>query len=291
VSERDVLLRDGRTLHVYDDGAPDGFPFVVHHGTPGSGLPYAPYTALASAKGVRLLSYDRAGYGGSTPEPGRSVVDVAADIEDVLDALGIDRFASVGGSGGGPHSLALGVRLAGRCVATCAIACPAPWAAEGLDWLAGQGEMNQAEWAVALQGAEPLGRYLEQEATAMSGATSEQLLDVLATLLSPPDRAALTGELAEHLLVSTRRALEPGVAGWRDDDLAFVRPWGFEPAEVAVPVLLWQGEQDLMVPPDHARWLAPRLPDVEAHVDPAEGHLSIWERRLGEILDWLRARA
>lgn len=291
MSERDVLLRDGRTLHIHDEGAPDGFPVVVHHGTPGSGLPHGPHNERARAAGVRLLSYDRAGYGGSTAKPGRSVVDVAADLDDVLDALGVDRFASVGGSGGGPHTLALGARLTDRCVATCAIACPAPWDADGLDWLAGQGEQNQAEWAVALQGAEPLERHLEGEGAQLSGATAEQLRDVLATLLSAPDRDVLTGDLAEHLLASTRRALEPGVAGWRDDDLAFMRPWGFEPAEVAVPVLLWQGEQDLMVPPDHARWLALRLPDVEAHVDPAEGHLSIWEHRLGEILDWLRARA
>ena len=291
MSERDVALRDGRTLHVYDDGDPHGFPVVVHHGTPGSGLPYAPYVERARAAGIRLLAYDRAGYGGSTALPGRSVVDVAADLEDVLDALGIERFASVGGSGGGPHTLALGARLAGRCAATCAIACPAPWEAEGLDWLAGQGEQNQAEWAAALEGADVLERHLERDAADMRGATAEQLRDVLETLLSPPDRAVLTGGLAESFVASTARALEPGVAGWRDDDLAFTRPWGFELAGIAVPVLLWQGEQDLMVPPAHARWLAPRLPGADVRLDPDEGHISVWEHRLDEILAWLRAHA
>lgn len=290
-TERDVELRDGRTLHVYDDGDPAGFAVVVHHGTPGGGLPYGPHAERARAAGIRMLAYDRAGYGRSTAQPGRSVADVAADLEDVLDALGIDRCASLGGSGGGPHTLALGALLAGRCVATCAIACPAPWEAEGLDWLAGQGEQNRAEWAAALEGPEVLDAHLERDAAELRGASAEQLREVMATLLSPPDRAVLTGGLAEYFLASTLRALEPGVAGWRDDDLAFTRPWGFELAEISVPVLLWQGEQDLMVPPAHARWLAPRLPGADVRLEPGDGHLSVWEHRLGEILEWLRAHA
>ena len=178
-TERDVELRDGRTLHVYDDGDPAGFAVVVHHGTPGGGLPYGPHAERARAAGIRMLAYDRAGYGRSTAQPGRSVADVAADLEDVLDALAIDRCASLGGSGGGPHTLALGALLAGRCVATCAIACPAPWEAEGLDWLAGQGEQNRAEWAAALEGPEVLDAHLERDAAELRGASAEQLREVM----------------------------------------------------------------------------------------------------------------
>jgi pimeloyl-ACP methyl ester carboxylesterase len=290
MSELDVALRDGRTLHVYDDGDQAGAALVVHHGTPGSGVLYGPQVEDARKQGLRLIGYDRAGYGGSTPNPGRVVADVADDIVDVLDHLGIERFASCGGSGGGPHSLALGALLPERCVAVCAIASPAPWGAEGLDWLVGQGDQNRAEWAAALAGAEVLERHLERDAVELLAASPEQIREVLETILSPVDRAVLTGAVAEYIHASTAWALRPGVAGWRDDDLAFTQGWGFELSEIAVPVLLWQGVQDLMVPVDHGRWLVERIPGVEAHISEEDGHLSILERRVPEIHTWLLER-
>jgi pimeloyl-ACP methyl ester carboxylesterase len=290
MSERDVVLRDGRTLHIYDEGDPDGAALVLHHGTPGSGILYEPHVVDARSRGLRLIAYDRAGYGDSSPNPGRAVAAIADDIEDVLDALGIERFATAGGSGGGPHTLALGALLPERCVAVCAIASPAPWEAEGLDWRAGQGEQNQEEWDVALQGAEVLEPHLEMEAAEMVEATPEEIREVLATILSDVDRAVVTGVLAEHFHASLERAVRPGVAGWRDDDLAFTRPWGFELSDIRTPVLLWQGVHDLMVPPDHGRWLAGRIPGVEAHISDEDGHLTIIERRYPEIHQWLLDR-
>ena len=290
MSEQDVTLRDGRTLHVYDDGEPAGKVVVAHHGTPGCGLPYPPDLELARERGLRIVGYDRAGYGGSTPSPGRSVADVAADIEDVLDALGIDSFAAFGGSGGCPHALACRALLPDRCVAVAVIASPAPWGAEGLDWLAGQGEQNVAEWEAALAGPEALEAFLEHEADELRAATAEQIKEVLATLLPPVDRDVLTGERAAHAKTNLDRAVAPGVAGWRDDDLAFTRPWGFELDEIRMPALLWQGVQDKMVPVAHGEWLAERISGVEAHISEADGHLSIAVNRLGEISDWLADR-
>jgi len=288
VNELDLLLRDGRTLHVYDGGDPDGLVVVEHHGTPGSGLAYPPDVELARERGLRVVSYDRAGYGGSTPKPGRSVADIAADVEDVLDALGVERFVSLGGSGGAPHSLALGALLADRCLAVGAIASPTPWDAEGVDQMAGMGEQNVEEFTAAMEGAAALEAYLEPEAAQLRDATAEQIRDVLSTLLPPVDREVLTGDRAAHAKASTDRALAAGIAGWRDDDLAFVKPWGFELDDIGVPVLLWQGVQDLMVPVAHGRWLAERIPGVEAHISEPDGHLSIAVARLGEIYDWLR---
>jgi pimeloyl-ACP methyl ester carboxylesterase len=290
VSERDITLRDGRTLHIYDDGDPDGHVLVEHHGTPGSGLMYPPDLARARDRGLRVIAYDRAGYGGSTPNPGRAVADIALDVADVLDELGVERFASLGGSGGAPHSLALGARLAGRCVAVGAVASPVPWEAEGIDWLAGQGEQNVQEWGAALEGPDALVAFLEPMAAEMREATPEGIREVLVTLLPPVDRDVLTGDRAAAQKRNFDRAVEHGVAGWRDDDLAFTRPWGFELEEIRVPVLLWQGVQDLMVPVAHGRWLAERIPGVEAHISEDDGHLSIVANRLGEILDWVRAR-
>jgi pimeloyl-ACP methyl ester carboxylesterase len=284
--ELDITLRDGRTLHVFDGGDADGHVVVEHHGTPGSGLGYPPDQELARERGLRSIRYDRAGYGGSTPNPGRSVSDVVPDIEDVLNALGVERYVSVGGSGGCPHSFACGA-LSERCVAAAAIAAPTPYSAEGLDWLAGQGEQNQEEWAAALDGPEALETYLESEAAELRAATPEQIKDVMATLLPPVDAAVLTGERAVHFKRSSERAIAQGVPGWRDDDLAFTRPWGFELDEIRVPTLLWQGMQDKMVPVAHGRWLAERIPGVEAHISEEDGHLSIAVGRLGEIYDWL----
>jgi pimeloyl-ACP methyl ester carboxylesterase len=289
VTELDVTLRDGRTLHLYDEGDPDGNVVVVHHGTPGSGLMYAPDVELARERGLRLIAYDRAGYGGSTPNPGRAVVDVVADIDDAVTALGVDRYASVGGSGGCPHSFACGAR-SDRCIAAAAIASPTPYPADGLDWMAGMGEQNLEEFGLALQGRDALVPYLEHEAAEFGESTPEQIKDLLASLLPPVDAAVLTGDRAVHAKEMFDRAVAHGVAGWCDDDIAFTRPWGFELTEIRVPTLLWQGVQDRMVPVAHARWLAQRIPGVEAHISEEDGHLSIAVGRLGEINDWLAAR-
>ncbi len=288
MSELDVTLRDGRTLHVYDEGDPSGNVVVQHHGTPGSGLGYPPDNELARERGLRIIRYDRAGYGGSTPKPGRSVVDVVADIEDVLDALDVERYVSLGGSGGCPHSFACGARE--RCLAAGAIAAPTPYPAEGLDWLAGMGEENVVEFNAALEGPEKLEAYLEGEAAKLRAAKPEEVKEIWATVLPPVDAAVLTGDRAEHWKRSNDRALAQGIAGWRDDDIAFTKPWGFELSEIRVPALLWQGVQDLMVPVAHARWLAGRIPGVETHISEEDGHLSIAVGRLGEIYDWLAAR-
>ncbi|HUJ55047.1 MAG TPA: alpha/beta fold hydrolase [Gaiellaceae bacterium] len=289
MTELDITLRDGRTLHVYEEGDPSGNVVVEHHGTPGSGLGYAPDLELARERGLRILSYDRAGYGGSTPKPGRAVVDVVADIDDAVAELGVERYVSLGASGGCPHSFACGARSE-RCVAAVAIASPTPYPADGLDWMAGMGEQNVEEFSAALRGPDALVPYLERDAAEFSQATPEQIKDVMASLLPPVDAAVLTGARAVHAKERFDRAIANGVAGWRDDDLAFAHPWGFELDEIRVPSLLWQGVQDMMVPVAHGRWLAERIPGVEAHISDEDGHLSIAVGRLGEIYDWVAAR-
>lgn len=286
MTELDVTLRDGRTLSVYDEGDPEGNVVVVHHGTPGSGVWYAPDVELARERGLRYVAYDRAGYGGSTPNPGRSVADVVPDIDDVMAELGVERWASLGASGGCPHSFACGA-LSERCISAAAIASPTPYPAEGLDWMDGMGEQNVEEFGLALEGDAALSPYLEREAAAFREATPEQIKDLMATLLPPVDAAVLTGDRAEYAKRQFDRAVADGIAGWREDDIAFTKPWGFELDEIRVPTLLWQGVQDMMVPAAHGRWLAERIPGVEAHISDEDGHLSIAVGRLGEIFDWL----
>jgi len=291
VTELDVALRDGRTLHVYDEGDPTGTPVVVHNGTPSSGRLYEPHVADARQRGIRLIGYDRAGYGGSTARPGRSVADVAGDVAAALDALGIDSFATWGISGGGPHALACAALLADRCSAAASLASPAPWGAEGLDWLAGQGEGNVAEWEASLAGFAALEPLLRHETAEMLAGTADDLRDAMLSVLTPVDQAAISGEFGAYMYASTERALSERIDGWRDDDIAFTRPWGFAVEEIQVPVLLWQGVHDLMVPPDHGRWLAARIPGVEAHVSEDDGHLTLLSLRVPEVHAWLLERA
>ena len=274
----------GRRLEVLVEG-PAGAPgLVFHSGTPSAALPFRPLTEAAAVHGLRLVTWSRPGYGDSEPSPGRSVADVAADTAAVLDELGIDEFVAVGWSGGGPHALACAALLPRRCRAAATIAGVAPYPAEGLDWLAGMGEENVEEFSQALQGEDPLTAYLEREAGTLGRVTGPEVAQALGGLVSPVDVDCCTGEFAEHLAAMFRRAVSHGVAGWRDDDLAFVRHWGFELSAIETPVAVWQGDQDLMVPAAHGRWLVEHLPNVRDHLHPGEGHLSLAVGALDRIV-------
>jgi len=284
---RAVETPDGRVIEVHDGGDLEGLPVVVHHGTPSSGLPYAPHTALAHEQGVRLIGYDRSGYGGSTRHPGRRVADCVADVHAIADALGLERFAAWGISGGGPHALACAGLCDDRLTAVASLAGIAPWGAEGLDWLAGMGEANHVEFGRILEGEEALRELLEADAAAMVESDPEELVRVLETLLGASDRAVLSGWFAEWFLETERHAVEQGIDGWVDDDLAFVEDWGFEPSQARVPVLLLHGGDDRFVPISHAHWLAARIPGVEVRLGPNDGHLTLAEAHMREVNEWL----
>ena len=285
---RDVTAPDGRTLRVHEAGAADGPLVLVHQGTPMSGLLFEPHAIDAARRGVRLVAYDRPGYGGSTPAPGRSVADSVEDVRAIADALGAERLVVGGISGGGPHALACAALLPDRVAAVASLASVAPIDAEGLDWLAGMGEMNLDEFAAARQGRAALEAYLEPQARAT--VTAEGLLEGLRSLLSDVDAAVLTGDLGDYLAASMREATQQGVAGWRDDDLAFDKPWGFSVEDIRVPVLLWHGEHDRFVPLTHGQWLAARIPDADARLSAEDGHLTLMQRRVPEVHEWLLER-
>jgi pimeloyl-ACP methyl ester carboxylesterase len=288
--ERDVTTEDGRTLRVLEAGAEEGAPIVVHHGTPGSGLLHEAWAQDAAARGARLIGYDRPGYGGSDRQAGRSVVDAAADTVAIADALGLERFATWGASGGGPHALACGALLGDRVAAVGALSSPAPYDAEDLDWHGGMSEENLEEFGLTVAGEEPLRLALAAQAPQLAALDPGTFVAGMGGLLAEPDRAVLTAERAAFLLESLRAGVGERVDGWVDDDLAFVAPWGFAVSDVRVPVLLWSGRQDVMVPVTHAEWIARRLPDVEARLHPDLGHMNVPMQRIGEVHAWLLER-
>jgi pimeloyl-ACP methyl ester carboxylesterase len=291
VPDRTITTRDGRDLRVREEGDPDGYPVVYHHGTPGSRELFGPWVDDAKRRGIRLIGYDRPGYGGSTPRPGRKVADVAADVEAIADELGLDSIATWGISGGGPHALACAALLAERVAAAAALASVAPYDADGLHWLGGMGESNVDEFRAALEGRPALERWMDVHLPEIREADSEAVADALRSLLTPVDAAALSGELASFFVSSIRTGIAERADGWIDDDLAFVASWDFGLADITVPLVVWQGDHDLFVPPAHGAWLAAHLPQAETHLSAEDGHITLAERRVSEVHAWLLDRA
>lgn len=279
---------DGRALDVVVSGPDNAVPFLFHHGTPGSVLQTSAMRKATFEHGMRLVTFARPGYSASSRLPGRRVVDVAADVEVILDHLGVERVIVAGWSGGGPHALAAAARLVDRVAATVLIASVAPCGDAGIPWerwLVGMGDDNLDEFGCAARGEEPLRAYLDGQATDLREADPHQIIASMASLLPSVDRAVLTDEFGDELAAAFHEGLHNGVDGWLDDDLAFAEDWGFDLDEVVVPTYVWQGSADLMVPFAHGQWLAERLPRAIPHLEVGEGHLSIAIGALDRMLD------
>lgn len=279
ITETDVKSSEGRTLHAYDacaDRAGAGLVVFWHHGTPNTGAPPEPLFRAAAQRGIRWVSYDRPGYGGSTPRPGRDVGSAAADVSSIADALGIDRFAVMGHSGGGPHALACGALLPQRVVGVVCVSGLAPFHAEGLDWFAGMGPSGAAELRAAARGR-----------TALESRLASSEFDP--EMFTAADHATLAGAWS-WLGTIAGQALQAGLGGMVDDDLSYVAPWGFDPGQVGAPVLFLHGGQDRMVPSSHGEWLARHTRSPELWLRPDDGHVSVLSSAAG-ALDWLREHA
>ena len=276
---------DGRTLDVYVGGPEGAVPLLFHNGTPSSGQLYHPFVEAASQRDLRMVSFSRAGYGNSTRNPGRSVANVTPDVAAVLDQLGADRFYTLGWSGGGPHALACAALLPERLIGAATVGCLAPYDADGLDWMAGMGQDNVASFRAALASDTALRTLLERVGSGLASVTPDQVATSLGDLVSDVDRAAITGEVAAWLAEVFQESLRNGIWGWYDDEVAFVRPWGFDLHTIGVPVAIWQGGQDHTTPFAHGEWLASHIPGVHPHLLPDHGHLSLGVDSFGLLLD------
>ncbi len=286
-----LTTSDGRTIEVVLQGAADGPLLIFHHGSPGSAQPFEPFHRAASTRGVVLAFPSRPGFGGSDRQEGRTVASAAADAAALADHLGHGTFLTTGWSGGGPHALACAALLPNRVLACATIAGVAPYDAEGLDWTAGMGEDNQVEYPLAARSPEELLRWMEPQVEAMARIEPGQIVEQLRSLMSGVDAAQVTGEFGENLAASFRGAFRDGPWGWYDDDLAFVRDWGFDLGAIRVPVSVWQGRQDRFVPIAHGEWLAEHIPTARPRLFAEHGHLSLGVGAFPDILDDLLAQA
>jgi pimeloyl-ACP methyl ester carboxylesterase len=272
--EHRITTPDGRTLAVAEWGDPDGLPLFSLHGTPGSRISYWEDPTIYARHGLRRLTYDRPGYGDSTRQPGRTVVDAVPDVLTIADALGVDRFAITGGSGGGPHALAVAALVPERVIRCLAAVSVAPWDAEGLEWVGGMTAGNVEEFEAAARGEAAYREVVERERQTTLDRIASGDSNVLGDSyeLSDEDRAQMERHaalVADHLY----NALANGSDGWVDDGLAMTKPWGFEVETIRVPVYLTYGRTDTLVPAAHGDWLAARIPNVKVVALEGAGHM------------------
>jgi pimeloyl-ACP methyl ester carboxylesterase len=281
-----VRVADGRRLSVEFSGHPQGSAVFLLHGMPGSRLGPRPRGMVLHRLGVRLIAFDRPGYGDSDRHAGRQVADVASDVIAIADAYSIERFAVVGRSGGGPHALACAALLPDRVTRAAALVGLAPPSAEGLDWFDGMAASNVMSFVAAAAGHDPLAARLRPAAEEIR-ANPASWLDRLSAELPDSDRRIIGDAGIRSLLVAAHtEALRTSANGWIDDAIALCGQWGFDPATVTVPVLLWHGDRDVFSPVNHARWLARQIPNATVVVQSGAAHFGALSV-LPDVLRWL----
>ena len=269
-----MTLSTGARLDYFIGGEGDAL-LVYHHGTPAAGPISPDMLAAAQRHGLVIAELVRPGYGHSTRQAGRTVADVVPLVSELADHLGFDRFVTMGWSGGGPHAIATAALLPDRCAAAMSLAGVAPYGEPDLDFLAGMGDDNIAEFGAAVAGPAELEAFLSAAVGELSTVTADQVVAALASLLPQVDQAYLTGGYAEEMAEELRWSVSTGIWGWFDDDVAFCLPWGFDLASVVSPVQVWQGSDDLMVPFTHGQWLVSHVGSAEPHLVEGAGHLSL----------------
>lgn len=268
-----LTLKSGRKLEYFENGVASDKAVLFLHGTPSDGTLWHKW--LSEITSVKAIATSRAGYGLSDRNKGRSVAEDLADQAEVLDHLGIKKFVSIGWSGGGPHSL--NMTRDSRSAAAITLAGVGEWGRDDLDFLAGMGPENVDEFGTALKGEAAITEWMNLNAVAMKNVTGPELITAFGGLIGDADKKALTPEFAQEEAEMFRRSLSVSFNGWIDDDLAFVRDFGFDIEKIDKPVILYQGDDDFMVPHAHSYWLEKHIPTAKLKFVPGHGHISLGE--------------
>jgi pimeloyl-ACP methyl ester carboxylesterase len=281
-----IRVPDGRRLSVEFSGHPDGRAVFLLHGMPGSRLGPRPRGMVLYRLGIKLIAFDRPGYGDSDRQAGRRVADVVADVTAIADAYGIERFAVAGRSGGGPHALACAALLPDRVTRAAVLVSLAPPGAAGLDWFDGMAQSNVVSFIAAAAGHDPLAARLTLAAQEIRANPASWLARLHSELPDSDRRVVGDAGIRALLVAAHAEALRTSVYGWIDDAMALCGHWGFDPASVTVPVLLWHGEHDVFSPVSHARWLAKQIPGATVIVQAGAAHFGALNV-LPDVLRWL----
>ena len=280
-------VKDGRELEILDNGITSEKAIIFHHGTPHHASAWSSWLEEAASRGIRALSYSRAGYGTSDRNFGRSVFSNNSDISLLLDGKNISSFVAIGWSGGGPHALAN--TFDHRNVGAITLAGVGEFGAPDLDFLEGMGPENHDEFGAALKGEAVLDAWMNTNAGSMKNVTGAEIKEAFGGLIGDADKAVIEGDFAHQMAATMHSGLAVSFDGWIDDDLAFVRPWGFNLGEISKPVFIWQGDDDFMVPHAHSKWLAEHIPGSQLKFVPGHGHISLVEKYRSEILNQAEA--
>lgn len=268
-----LKLKDGRGFEYLDNGISSDKAILFLHGTPGDATAWSSW--LKEIDSVTAIATSRPGYGLSERNRGRTVASDLENQSQVLDHFGIETFVAIGWSGGGPHSL--NMTRDSRCVAAFTLAGVGEYGRDDLDFLAGMGPENHDEFGEALRGEEAITAWMESNAPSFREVTGEQMIEAFGGLIGDADKKALTPKVADESAATLRRALKDSFTGWIDDDLAFVQDFGFDIGAIGKPVVIWQGDDDFMVPKAHSNWLAQHIPGSQLRFVPGHGHISLGE--------------
>ena len=277
-----IKVSNNRVLEILDNQVKSDQAIIFHHGTPSDASAWQSWLDTAATMGIRALSYSRAGYGASDRNLGRTVISNNLDICQILDSQNISDFVSIGWSGGGPHALATTCDY--RNFGAICLAGVGAYGAADLNFLEGMGQENHDEFGAALSGEKSITDWLMEFASNLQSVTGAEVLEAFGSLIGKADKAVLQDGYADEMAQVMRKGLALGFTGWVDDDLAFVKEWGFKLSAISKPVFLWQGDDDLMVPHAHSRWLEKHIPTAVLRFIPGQGHFSIGIKYRDEIL-------
>ena len=279
-----IELHDGRHLAFVERGDPDGVPILFFHGTPGSRCFRHPDDSIASGANGRVIHVDRPGIGRSDPKPGRTLVDWAEDVVQLVNALGVDRFAIAGISGGGPYAMACAWAMPERVSGVAVVSGMAPLEMQGA--MDGMSAVNRIGLRIARHASFLLPLALSPMARAATR-DPRSMLDKAAKNYSEPDQRVMErAEIRDMYAADIAESYRQGVRGHAEDLRAVASPWGFDLRKIRIPVYLWQGEQDRNVPPGMARQMGERIPDARARMIGDQGHLLLfdhWAEILSEL--------